>query len=163
MILLFSVLHILFLDISLAKKNQCNCLPHQYEFEALVYKYYWFMIVSFFWTSACNYAKGKWVPDNNRPLYSGFGCKQWLSGMWACRLTQRTDFAYEKLRWQPKSCQMEEFEGSKFLRKYVIIFYLKFWLIMVETFLLVFYRVSGYGSMNPLIFKGGLCFLSWPN
>ncbi|KAJ7956001.1 Protein trichome birefringence-like [Quillaja saponaria] len=64
---------------------------------------------------ACNYAKGKWVPDNNRPLYSGFGCKQWLSGMWACRLTQRTDFAYEKLRWQPKECQMEEFEGSKFL------------------------------------------------
>lgn len=66
---------------------------------------------------ACNYAKGKWVPDNNRPLYSGFDCKQWLSGMWACRLTQRTDFAYEKLRWQPKYCQMEEFEGSKFLRK----------------------------------------------
>nr|POE60889.1 protein trichome birefringence-like 16 [Quercus suber] len=75
---------------------------------------------------ACNYAKGKWVPDNNRPLYSGFDCKQWLSGMWACRLTQRTDFAYEKLRWQPKYCQMEEFEGSKFLRKYVITFYLKF-------------------------------------
>ncbi|KAJ7979227.1 Protein trichome birefringence-like [Quillaja saponaria] len=66
---------------------------------------------------ACNYAKGKWVPDNNRPLYSGFGCKQWLSGMWACRLTQRTDFAYEKLRWQPKECRMEEFEGSKFLRR----------------------------------------------
>ncbi|KAJ1418806.1 PMR5 N-terminal domain [Sesbania bispinosa] len=66
---------------------------------------------------ACNYAKGKWVPDNNRPLYSGFGCKQWLSGMWACRLMQRTDFDYEKLRWQPKDCQMEEFEGSKFLRR----------------------------------------------
>ncbi|XP_004508004.1 protein trichome birefringence-like 16 isoform X3 [Cicer arietinum] len=66
---------------------------------------------------ACNYAKGKWVPDNNRPLYSGFDCKQWLSGMWACRLMQRTDFAYEKLRWQPKDCQMEEFEGSKFLRR----------------------------------------------
>ncbi|XP_041006084.1 protein trichome birefringence-like 16 [Juglans microcarpa x Juglans regia] len=65
----------------------------------------------------CNYAKGKWVPDDNRPLYSGFGCKQWLSGMWACRLMQRTDFAYEKLRWQPKNCQMEQFEGSKFLRK----------------------------------------------
>ncbi|KAG6658175.1 protein trichome birefringence-like 16 isoform X1 [Carya illinoinensis] len=65
----------------------------------------------------CNHAKGKWVPDNNRPLYSGFGCKQWLSAMWACRLMQRTDFAYEKLRWQPKNCKMEEFEGSKFLRK----------------------------------------------
>ncbi|XP_061361581.1 protein trichome birefringence-like 16 [Gastrolobium bilobum] len=66
---------------------------------------------------ACNYAKGKWVPDNNRPLYSGFGCKHWLSGMWACRLMQRTDFEYEKLRWQPKDCQMDEFEGSKFLRR----------------------------------------------
>lgn len=65
----------------------------------------------------CNYAKGKWVPDDNRPLYSGFGCKQWLSGMWACKLMQRTDFSYEKLRWESKSCQMEEFEGSKFLRK----------------------------------------------
>lgn len=66
---------------------------------------------------ACNYAKGKWVPDNKHPLYSGFGCKQWLSAMWACRLMQRTDFAYERLRWQPKDCQMEEFEGSKFFRR----------------------------------------------
>ncbi|KAF3439705.1 hypothetical protein FNV43_RR17983 [Rhamnella rubrinervis] len=65
----------------------------------------------------CNYAKGKWVIDHNRPLYSGFGCKIHLSGMWACRLTQRTDFAYERLRWQPKNCQMEEFTGSKFLRR----------------------------------------------
>ncbi|KAE9609931.1 putative PMR5 domain, PC-Esterase [Lupinus albus] len=66
---------------------------------------------------ACNYAKGKWVPDNNRPLYSGLGCKQWLSSMWACRMMQRTDFVYEKLRWQPKDCQMEEFEGLKFLKR----------------------------------------------
>lgn len=56
--------------------------------------------------------------DDNRPLYSGSGCKQWLSGMWACRLTQRTDFAYEKLRWQPKDCEMDDFTGSKFLMRY---------------------------------------------
>ncbi|MED6171011.1 hypothetical protein PIB30_036771 [Stylosanthes scabra] len=68
-------------------------------------------------SKVCNYAKGKWVLDDNRPLYSGFGCKQWLSPMWACRMMQRTDFSYEKLRWQPKDCQMEEFEGSKFLRR----------------------------------------------
>ncbi|CAK7352412.1 unnamed protein product [Dovyalis caffra] len=65
----------------------------------------------------CNYAKGKWVLDNNRSLYSGFHCKQWLSQMWACRLMQRKDFAYEKIRWQPKNCQMEAFEGSKFLER----------------------------------------------
>ncbi|KAL3625291.1 hypothetical protein CASFOL_030745 [Castilleja foliolosa] len=65
----------------------------------------------------CNYAKGKWVLDDNRPLYSGFGCKQWLSSMWACRLTQRTDFEYEKLRWQPKGCKRDDFTGSKFLER----------------------------------------------
>ncbi|ESQ42088.1 hypothetical protein EUTSA_v10013136mg [Eutrema salsugineum] len=66
---------------------------------------------------ACNYAKGKWVVDNHRPLYSGSQCKQWLASMWACRLMQRTDFAFERLRWQPKDCSMEDFEGSKFLRR----------------------------------------------
>ncbi|XP_010456609.1 PREDICTED: protein trichome birefringence-like 16, partial [Camelina sativa] len=66
---------------------------------------------------ACNYAKGKWVVDNHRPLYSGSQCKQWLASMWACRLMQRTDFAFERLRWQPKDCSMEEFEGSRFLRR----------------------------------------------
>lgn len=67
--------------------------------------------------TACNYAKGKWVVDRNHSTYSGFGCKQWLSWMWACRLTQRTDFSYEKLRWQPKDCELEKFEGSKFLKR----------------------------------------------
>lgn len=66
---------------------------------------------------ACNFAKGKWVIDDNRPLYSGFGCKQWLSGMWACRLTQRTDFVYEKLKWHPKDCEMKDFTGPEFLRR----------------------------------------------
>ncbi|PHU08223.1 Protein trichome birefringence-like 16 [Capsicum chinense] len=65
----------------------------------------------------CNLAKGRWVIDDSRPLYSGFGCKQWLSSMWACRLTQRTDFEYEKLRWRPKNCEMEEFTGVKFLKR----------------------------------------------
>ncbi|TYJ24974.1 hypothetical protein E1A91_A07G016100v1 [Gossypium mustelinum] len=66
---------------------------------------------------ACDYRKGKWVIDDRRPLYSGHGCKQWLAPMWACRMMQRQDFAFEKLRWQPKDCEMEEFEGSKFLKR----------------------------------------------
>lgn len=73
--------------------------------------------IVFFLTPACNYAKGKWVVDNTRPLYSGFSCKRWLSEMWACRLMQRTDFTYENIRWQPKDCPMEEFEAAKFLRR----------------------------------------------
>lgn len=65
----------------------------------------------------CNFAKGRWVTDDSRPLYSGFGCKRWLSSMWACRLTQRTDFEYEKLRWRPRDCEMEEFTSVKFLKR----------------------------------------------
>uniref|UniRef100_A0A7C9EC47 Uncharacterized protein n=1 Tax=Opuntia streptacantha TaxID=393608 RepID=A0A7C9EC47_OPUST len=66
---------------------------------------------------ACNYAKGEWVPDDHRPFYSGARCRLWLSEMWACRVTDRINFAYEKFRWQPKDCEMEEFSGSKFLRR----------------------------------------------
>ncbi|XP_073132284.1 protein trichome birefringence-like 14 isoform X2 [Henckelia pumila] len=65
----------------------------------------------------CSYAKGKWISDDSRPLYSGYDCHQWLSPMWSCRLTQRTDFDYEKLRWQPKDCDMVEFTASKFLKR----------------------------------------------
>ncbi|KAC9430408.1 hypothetical protein E3N88_29130 [Mikania micrantha] len=68
-------------------------------------------------TQACNFGKGKWIPADNRPLYSGFDCKQWLSGMWACRLTQRTDFGYEKLKWQPKECKMDDFNRVEFLKR----------------------------------------------
>eukprot|EP00257_Ricinus_communis_P015154 XP_015573010.1 protein trichome birefringence-like 14 isoform X1 [Ricinus communis] len=66
---------------------------------------------------ACNYARGRWVADSRRPLYSGFGCKQWLSEMWACRLTQRTDFSYEGYRWQPQNCKMTQFEPNQFLKR----------------------------------------------
>ncbi|KAM3301085.1 protein trichome birefringence-like 16 isoform X1 [Capsicum chacoense] len=65
----------------------------------------------------CNSAKGRWVTDDSRPLYSGSGCKRWLSSMWACRLTQRMDFEYEKLRWRPRDCEMEDFTGVKFLKR----------------------------------------------
>ncbi|KAH8502667.1 hypothetical protein H0E87_014102 [Populus deltoides] len=65
----------------------------------------------------CNYSKGRWVAESRRPLYSGFECKQWLSEMWACRLTQRTDFSFEGYRWQPDNCKMLEFEKSAFLRR----------------------------------------------
>ncbi|KAF7035037.1 hypothetical protein CFC21_045972 [Triticum aestivum] len=65
----------------------------------------------------CNHRNGRWVPDKRRPLYSGFGCKQWLSESWSCRLTQRTDFDYEQFRWQPEACDMLEFEASQFLMR----------------------------------------------
>eukprot|EP00252_Welwitschia_mirabilis_P004538 TRINITY_DN14868_c0_g1_i2.p1 TRINITY_DN14868_c0_g1~~TRINITY_DN14868_c0_g1_i2.p1 ORF type:complete len:536 (+),score=67.78 TRINITY_DN14868_c0_g1_i2:322-1929(+) len=67
--------------------------------------------------TGCDYSEGKWVYDERRPLYSGTMCKRWLSGMWACRLTQRTDFAYEKYKWKPARCDMPEFKGYHFLSR----------------------------------------------
>uniref|UniRef100_A0ACD5Y946 Uncharacterized protein n=1 Tax=Avena sativa TaxID=4498 RepID=A0ACD5Y946_AVESA len=65
----------------------------------------------------CDYRNGGWVPDDNRPLYSGLRCKRWLSESWNCRLTQRKDFSYEKFRWQPKGCEMPLFQAAQFLRR----------------------------------------------
>jgi hypothetical protein len=65
----------------------------------------------------CDYTEGKWVQDSRRPIYSGKMCKHWLSGMWACRLTLRPDFSYEKYRWQPNNCNMPDFEGQHFLTR----------------------------------------------
>lgn len=74
-------------------------------------------VFEFLYSTACNYAKGRWVADKRRPLYSGLGCKQWLSDMWACRLTQRPDFSYEGYRWQPENCKMPDFEGTQALKR----------------------------------------------
>ncbi|XP_042408083.1 protein trichome birefringence-like 14 isoform X1 [Zingiber officinale] len=65
----------------------------------------------------CNFAKGRWVADSTRPLYSGSACKQWLSPMWACRLMKRPDFSYEGFRWQPQGCKVPEFSRSSFLSR----------------------------------------------
>lgn len=39
--------------------------------------------------------------------------------MWACRLTERTDFSYERYRWVPKDCELPTFERSTFLQRYL--------------------------------------------
>ncbi|XP_023543901.1 protein trichome birefringence-like 14 isoform X4 [Cucurbita pepo subsp. pepo] len=67
--------------------------------------------------NTCSYGNGEWVLDDSRPLYSGFGCKRWLSATWACRLTERTDFSYERYRWVPKDCELPAFERSEFLKR----------------------------------------------
>uniref|UniRef100_A0A2K1ZSD1 Uncharacterized protein n=1 Tax=Populus trichocarpa TaxID=3694 RepID=A0A2K1ZSD1_POPTR len=67
--------------------------------------------------TVCNFSKGRWVVDSRWSLYSGKKCRSWLSGMWACRLTTRTDISYEGYRWQPENCTMPDFERTAFLRR----------------------------------------------
>lgn len=78
----------------------------------------WFCDTFWLSYSVCNFAKGKWVEDRKRPLYSGFECKQWLSTMWSCRIMGRPDFSFEGYRWQPEDCNMPQFDRFTFLRRY---------------------------------------------
>ncbi|XP_024541554.1 protein trichome birefringence-like 14 isoform X1 [Selaginella moellendorffii] len=66
----------------------------------------------------CDYSKGKWLNDSNRPLYSGEMCSQFLSSMWACKVQGRKDFDYEKYRWQPQGCDLPPFDGRAFLSRW---------------------------------------------
>ncbi|KAL3689051.1 hypothetical protein R1sor_015360 [Riccia sorocarpa] len=66
----------------------------------------------------CDFTRGRWVMDDkSRPLYDGTKCKAYLSSMWACRETNRSDFEYEKLRWQPDGCDLPAFSSHKFLER----------------------------------------------
>lgn len=68
--------------------------------------------------SGCDYAVGKWIKDENKPLYSGATCKRWLSGMWACRLmVKRPNFDYENYRWKPDGCDLPAFDAQYFLSR----------------------------------------------
>ncbi|KAJ7281182.1 hypothetical protein O6H91_Y366500 [Diphasiastrum complanatum] len=64
-----------------------------------------------------DYSQGKWVLDAERPLYSGNFCKRFLSAGWACRLTNRPDFEFERYRWQPHDCNLPPFDSHTFLRR----------------------------------------------
>ncbi|CAN6547890.1 unnamed protein product [Malus baccata var. baccata] len=44
------------------------------------------------------------------------------------------DFSYEKVSWQPKDCQMEEFEGYKFLKSFSVL------LLLTNALCFSFYR-----------------------
>ncbi|KAK1617821.1 hypothetical protein QYE76_023338 [Lolium multiflorum] len=65
----------------------------------------------------CNYAKGKWIADKKRPLYSGYECKQWLPKKYNCGGMGRTDLSFESYRWQPLGCEMPEVSGPNFLNR----------------------------------------------
>ncbi|KAJ8437551.1 hypothetical protein Cgig2_017904 [Carnegiea gigantea] len=61
--------------------------------------------------------KGKMSDSVTRSASADGYNKRSNEEMWACRATDRINFAYEKFRWQPKDCEVEEFSGSKFLRR----------------------------------------------
>ncbi|KAL4377365.1 hypothetical protein GQ457_02G003200 [Hibiscus cannabinus] len=64
----------------------------------------------------CDIYDGKWVWDDNYPLYQSSDCPFIDSGF-RCLENGRPDSFYTKWRWQPKACNLPRFNGTKMLEK----------------------------------------------
>ncbi|XVF32598.1 hypothetical protein REPUB_Repub17cG0096100 [Reevesia pubescens] len=65
---------------------------------------------------SCNIYDGKWVWDDNYPLYQSPDCPFIDSGF-RCLENGRPDSFYTKWRWQPKGCNLPRFNATKMLEK----------------------------------------------
>ncbi|GMH01634.1 hypothetical protein Nepgr_003473 [Nepenthes gracilis] len=62
----------------------------------------------------CDYANGKWVPDDLGPLYNGTSCSTIKDGQ-NCMSHGRPDIGYLYWRWEPRKCKLGRFDPEAFL------------------------------------------------
>ncbi|XP_042484642.1 protein trichome birefringence-like [Macadamia integrifolia] len=62
----------------------------------------------------CNIFDGRWVKDDSYPLYPPGSCPH-IDEPFDCFLNGRPDQAYQKLRWQPKNCNIPRLNGREML------------------------------------------------
>ncbi|KAK2984379.1 hypothetical protein RJ640_002765 [Escallonia rubra] len=67
-------------------------------------------------TTECNYFEGKWVYDENYPLYNASECPFVECGF-SCLANGRKDKEYLKWRWKPNDCDIPNFNVSVVLEK----------------------------------------------
>ncbi|CAN0925582.1 Xyloglucan O-acetyltransferase 1 [Linum grandiflorum] len=67
--------------------------------------------------AACDYTKGRWVPDKTGPLYNGTTCGTIKDGQ-NCMSHGRPDMGFLYWRWQPQSCNLPRFDPNDFLKLY---------------------------------------------
>ncbi|XP_043692554.1 protein trichome birefringence-like [Telopea speciosissima] len=63
----------------------------------------------------CNIFYGRWVKDDSYPLYPPGSCPS-IDEPFNCFLNSRPDIAYQKLRWQPKGCNIPRLDGRDMLQ-----------------------------------------------
>ncbi|XP_075511408.1 protein trichome birefringence-like 6 [Primulina tabacum] len=62
----------------------------------------------------CDITKGKWVIDENYPLYTNASCP-FVDEGFNCQANGRADKDYMKWRWQPQDCYIPRFNATKML------------------------------------------------
>ncbi|KAL6978270.1 hypothetical protein U1Q18_019939 [Sarracenia purpurea var. burkii] len=62
----------------------------------------------------CDVTKGRWVFDENYPLYTNVSCP-FIDEGFNCEGNGRLDKEYMKWRWQPQDCDIPRFNASKML------------------------------------------------
>nr|DAD42185.1 TPA_asm: hypothetical protein HUJ06_000415 [Nelumbo nucifera] len=62
----------------------------------------------------CNIFYGRWVRDDSYPLYPPGSCPH-IDESFNCFLNSRPDGNYQKLRWQPKGCNIPRLNGRDML------------------------------------------------
>lgn len=63
---------------------------------------------------SCDTTKGKWVIDENYPLYTNASCP-FIDEGFNCQANGRADKDYMKWRWQPQDCDIPRFNATKML------------------------------------------------
>lgn len=63
---------------------------------------------------SCDTTKGKWVIDENYPLYTNASCP-FIDEGFNCQANGRADKDYMTLRWQPQDCDIPRFNSTKML------------------------------------------------
>ncbi|GMI69473.1 TRICHOME BIREFRINGENCE-LIKE 6 [Hibiscus trionum] len=64
--------------------------------------------------NGCDLAKGKWVYDENYPLYTNGSCP-FIDEGFSCDTNGRRDRNYMKWKWQPQDCDFPRFNAAKML------------------------------------------------
>lgn len=65
---------------------------------------------------SCNLYSGKWVKDDEYPLY-GTGSCPFIDEAYSCRENGRKDTEYMKWRWKPWDCELPRFNATDFLER----------------------------------------------
>ncbi|RZC79221.1 hypothetical protein C5167_003731 [Papaver somniferum] len=62
----------------------------------------------------CNIYDGNWVKDDSYPLYEPGSCPH-IDESFNCHLNGRLDKDYDRMRWQPKDCDIPRLKGKDML------------------------------------------------